>query len=118
MARFERVDGVLIVRRDECHVAAPRDLTRDVDTVESRHMDVQERKVRRVGLDGRQRGEAVAGSRDDPQLRPQRFQHIRQLVGEQRLVLGENRDGREVIFRRVRRAPLRLHSRRHPHQRA
>ena len=57
-------------------------------------MDVEKRQVGRMRLDGVERGDAVAGPRDDLQLRPQRLQQIGQLVGQQRFILGEDRGGR------------------------
>ena len=89
------------------------DLARDFHTAQQRHMDVEERKVGRMRLDGGECGNAVAGLREYSQLRPQRLQQIRQFVGEQRLILREDRSGSGASFKRVRRAPSQSHSRRH-----
>jgi len=66
-------------------------------------MDVEECDLRRVLVDRLQCGDTIAGPRHDAQLRPEHPQHVRQLVGEKRLVLRE--DGRGRGLRSVRTAP-------------
>ena len=64
---------------------------------QQRHVDVEKRQVRRMRLDGVERGHAVVGPRDDAQLRPQRVQQVGQLVGEQRFVLRQDRGRRGPV---------------------
>ena len=91
---------MLVERRDECHVAAPGDLARDVETGEPWHLDIQEGDRWCVLLDCMQGGDAVGRARDDLQARPEGAEVIHELVGEHRLVFRDD-SGRGVL-RRIR----------------
>src|SRR5882762_6277191 len=90
---LERGERVLVVCRHEHDMAAPADLPRHLETGQPRHLDVEEQHVGRMRFDLAQRRDAVAGLRDDVELRPERAEQLRELLAQQRLVLGNDGTG-------------------------
>ena len=64
---------------------------RDLEAREPRHADVEERDVGLVVVDRAQRLEAVGGERQHLELRPERGEARAQVLGEVRLVVGDER---------------------------
>src|SRR6267143_2993905 len=90
---LERGERVLVVCRHEHDMAAAADLPRHLETGKPRHLDVEEQHVGHMRFDLAQRGDPVAGLRDDVELRPERAEQLRQLLAQQRLVLGDDGTG-------------------------
>ena len=90
---LERGKGVLVVGRHEHDMAAAACLPRYFETRKPRHLDVEEQRVGRMRFELAQRGDAVAGLRDDFELRPERAEQLRELLAQQRLVLGDDGTG-------------------------
>src|SRR2546422_9321770 len=74
-------------------MAAAAHLPGYLETGKPRHLDVEEQHVGRMRFDLAQRGDAVAGLRDDVELRPERAEQLRELLAQQRLVLGNDGTG-------------------------
>ena len=90
---LERLDGVLIVRRDEDDVRRRVRLEhppRDLEAGQPRHLDVEEHDVRLQAVDGRQRLDAVAGLADDLDA-ADLAEQVAQLVARELLVVHEDR---------------------------
>jgi len=102
---------MLVIGRDERHVAAARDLSRHVDARQQWHVNIEKRHIGLMRLDRVQRGHPVRYPRHDFELWPQCLQQVRQLIGQQSLVFGEDRGG-SGLGRRIKRAhrgPSRRH---------
>src|SRR2546426_11123589 len=89
----KRGKGVLVVGRHEHDMAAAACLPGYFETGKPRHLDVEEQHVGRMCFELAQRRDAVAGLRDDFKLRPERAEQLRELLAQQRLVLGDDGTG-------------------------
>src|SRR5712671_1215782 len=87
---LERGEGVLVVGRHEHDMAAAAHLARHLEAGEPRHLDVEEQHVGRMRFDLPQGRDAVARLRDDVKIRPERAEQLRELLAQQRLVLGND----------------------------
>src|SRR5882762_10519219 len=87
---LERGEGVLVVRRHEHDMAAAAQLPRHLETGEPGHLDVEEQHVGRMRFDFPQGRDAVAGLRDDVELRPEGAEQLGELLAQQRFVLGDD----------------------------
>src|SRR5258706_936824 len=81
------------------------ELRGDLEPGEARHADVEKCDPRPRALDQPHRLEPVGGDARDPQLRPRTREGARQLLREQRFVLGDDRDRAHSGIRRVAVAP-------------
>src|SRR5882762_8261276 len=87
---LERRKGVLVVRRHEHDVAAAAYLPRHLEAGQPRHVDVEEQHVGRMRFDLPQGRDAVAGECDDVEFRPKGAEQLRELLAQERLVLGND----------------------------
>ena len=90
-AGLESLDRVLVVRRDEHHVAAARDVARHFHAGHLGHLDVEEHEVRHAVLERFEGRGAVFHGSDDLQLGPELAQLALELGAQDRFVFGDDR---------------------------
>ena len=103
---LERLQRVLVEGGDEDDVRLRVDAFRELEPGEPGHADVEERDVGRLVVDSAQRFEPVGRERQHLELRPQGREPQPQMLGEIRLVVGDDGayattvgDGRPRIHR-------------------
>jgi len=89
---LERRQRVLVVSGDEDHPAAARRL-RHLQPVQARHADVEKGEIRLQPLQRQQRLHAVRRAGGDGEFRPQPVQALRQVLRQQRFVVGNQGGG-------------------------